>query len=82
MPDMPAVVIRNLPAATHRALKARATHNGVSTEAEIRAILEAAVMPRGRFKLGTELAAIARRVGGAELAIERDQRPAKMVDLD
>lgn len=36
---MPAVTIRNLPEATHRALKARAAKHGRSTEAEIRDII-------------------------------------------
>lgn len=60
---MPAVVIRNLPEATHRALKRRAEAHGRSTEAEIRAILEATVRPTERAKLGTMLADIGRRAG-------------------
>lgn len=40
---MPAVVIRNIPIETHRALKKRARENGLSTEAEIRSILTRAV---------------------------------------
>ncbi|MEO8316383.1 MAG: Arc family DNA-binding protein, partial [Pseudomonadota bacterium] len=55
---MPAVVIRNLPESTHRALKRRAAQHGRSTEAEIREILEEAVHPPGRIRLGSELAAI------------------------
>lgn len=58
---MTAVTIRNLPEETHRALRVRAAINGRSTEAEIRAILEDAVRPEGRVKLGSLLAAIARR---------------------
>jgi antitoxin FitA len=38
---MAAVTIRNLSAETHRALKVRAAQHNRSTEAEIRAILEA-----------------------------------------
>jgi plasmid stability protein len=58
---MTAITIRNLPEETHRALRVRAVINSRSTEAEIRAILEDAVRPEGRFKLGSLLAGIARR---------------------
>jgi plasmid stability protein len=70
---MPSVTIRNLPAATHRALKARAAGHGRSTEAEIRHILEAAVRPTNG--LGGALAAIGRSLGGVELVLQRDKRP-------
>jgi len=72
---MPAVTIRNLPEETHRALKLRAAHNGRSTEAEIRVILEGAVAQKPRLKIGSELAAFGRRYGGIELNYKRDQRP-------
>jgi len=78
---MPAVTIRNLSEATHRALKARAARHGRSTEAEIREIIESAVRPAGRIKLGSELADLGKRFGGVELDIERDQRPAPPVQL-
>lgn len=68
---MPAVTVRNLPEATHRALKQRAAKHGRSTEAEIRDILEGAVRPqRG---IGSALASIGRTLGGVELALERDK---------
>lgn len=70
---MSSVTVRNLPDATHRALKLRAAQNGRSTEAEIRFILEGAVAPK--VGLGSALAAIGRSVGGVELAFQRDQRP-------
>jgi len=60
---MPAVTIRNLSEETHRALKVRAAHHGRSTEAEIREILERAIRPVGRVKLGSLLAAIGREAG-------------------
>lgn len=69
---MSAVTIRNLPEETHRALKHRAAQNGKSTEAEIRAILEEAVRPEGRIKLGTELANFGKQFGGIELEVVRD----------
>ena len=58
------VHVRNLPDAVHRALRVRAAHHGRSTEAEIRAILEAAALPPERVKLGSLLASIAREAGG------------------
>jgi plasmid stability protein len=72
---MPAVTVRNLPAAVHRALKLRAAHNARSTEAEIRVILEEAVTPKARIKIGSELAAFGQRYGGIELNHKRDRRP-------
>jgi plasmid stability protein len=74
---MPAVTVRNLPAETHRALKLRAARNARSTEAEIRVILEEAVAPRKRVKIGSELAAFGERYGGIDLDIERDPTPTK-----
>ena len=59
-----AVTIRNIPDATHRALKARAARHGRSTEAEIRAILEDAVAIPEDQRLGQRLARIARDAGG------------------
>lgn len=70
---MSSVTVRNLPDATHRALKLRAAQHGRSTEAEIRFILEGAVAPK--VGLGSALAAIGRSVGGVELVFQRDQRP-------
>jgi len=72
---MAAVTVRNLPEETHRALKLRAARNGRSTEAEIRRILEEAVSPKSRLKIGSELAAFGRRYGGIELKTKRDPRP-------
>jgi plasmid stability protein len=60
---MPGITIRNLPEETHRALRVRAAMHGRSTEAEIRAILDNAVRPEGRVKLGSLLADIARPAG-------------------
>jgi antitoxin FitA len=74
---MTAVTIRNLPESTHRALKQRASSHGRSTEAEIREILEAAVKPATRIKLGSELAAFGRRFGGLNLDATRDSAPTK-----
>lgn len=78
---MPAVTIRNLPVATHRALKVRAAKNGRSTEAEVRAILESAVRPATRVRLGSELAELGRKYGGVDLSVEREQTPTPPVRL-
>jgi plasmid stability protein len=76
---MPAVTIRNLSDATHRALRVRAAGNGRSTEAEIRAILDAAARPEARVKLGSALVAAFQSAGGVELDITRDRTPAQPI---
>jgi plasmid stability protein len=58
------VNVRNLPDEVHRAIRIQAAHHGRSTEAEIRDILERAVKPEGRVKLGSFLASSAREAGG------------------
>ena len=63
---MAAVTIRNIPEATHRALKLRAANHSRSTEAEIRAILEEATKPE-TIGLGTALCILGRKYGGIEL---------------
>ncbi|MHB8422356.1 MAG: FitA-like ribbon-helix-helix domain-containing protein [Leptospirales bacterium] len=72
---MVAVTVRNLPEETHRALKLLATQHGRSTEAEIREILEEAVRPKTRLKIGSELAAFGQRFGGSDFNVTRDQTP-------
>lgn len=79
---MASVTVRNLPDETHRALRVRAAMHGRSTEAEIRAILESAVRPEQRVKLGTLLADIGREVGGIDLEIERDKTPTEPVSFE
>jgi len=79
---MPAVTVRNLPEETHRALKLRAARNGRSTEAEIRVILEEAISPKPRLKIGSELAAFGRRYGGIELNYKRDRRPIEPAEFE
>jgi plasmid stability protein len=72
--SMPAVTVRNLSDETHRALRVRAAHHGRSTEAEIRDIIEAAVRPPERVKLGSLLTAIGR---DAELSDSDIEAPAE-----
>jgi antitoxin FitA len=74
---MPAVTVRKLSPETHRALKARARDHGRSTEAEIRAILDAAVNAEEKAGVGTALKALGSRLRGLDLTIERDRSPAR-----
>lgn len=70
---MPSVTVRQLSDETHRALKVQAARHGRSTEAEIRHILDAAVNPPERVKLGSLLAQIGRETGGFETEGLRDK---------
>jgi plasmid stability protein len=79
---MPAVTIRNLSEETHRALKVRAAQHNRSAEAEMRAILEDAVRPASRLRLGTALAEMSRKIGLSNADVEaleqvRDRKPAE-----
>jgi len=78
---MPAVTVRNLSPETHRALKQRAAAHGRSTEAEIRAILEEAVAPATRVRIGSALVAFGQRYGGIDLDITRDQTAPEPADF-
>ncbi|MCA3562788.1 MAG: plasmid stabilization protein [Methylocystis sp.] len=88
---MAAVTIRNLSDEAHRALKVRAAKHNRSAEAEMRAILEAAVRPEGRLLLGTALSEVSRKMGltnadfealGQSLEQVRDRRPAEPMTFD
>jgi len=79
---MSSITVRNLPEATHRALRVRAAMAGRSTEAEVRAILESVARPEGRIKLGSLLAEIGRQAAGSDLEIERDQSPSEPVSFE
>ncbi len=72
---MSVVTVRNLPEEIHRALKPRAAQHGRSTEAEIRKILEEAVRPEKRIKIGSELAAFGQQLGRINLDLTRDKTP-------
>jgi len=83
---MAAVTIRNLPEETHRALKIRAAQHNRSAEAEMRAILEAAVRPAGRLRMGTTLADMSRKIGLTNADVEaldqiRDRTPAEPLSI-
>jgi plasmid stability protein len=79
--SMAAIVVRNISPETHRALRVRARLHGRSTEAEIRAIIDEAIRPSTRMRLGSALAALAKPFGGLDLEITRDKTPAEPADL-
>jgi plasmid stability protein len=72
---MPAIIVRNLSEATHRALRIRAARHGRSTEAEVRSILDEAVHPITSVKLGSMLSAIGAKFGRTALNFDRDRTP-------
>ncbi|HEX7322023.1 MAG TPA: Arc family DNA-binding protein [Mycobacterium sp.] len=82
---MPILTVRNVPEEVHRALRTLAALHGRSTEAEVRAILQEAVKPGGRVKLGSLLADIGRKakLTEEELAIfeQRDKTPARPISV-
>lgn len=84
---MAMLTVRNLPDEVHRALRVRAAEHGRSMEAEVREILEAAIAPENRPKLGSLLAEIGReaRLSDEEAAVfdeVRDKTPAREIDLE
>lgn len=84
---MPAVTIRNLSEEAHRALKLRAAGHGRSAEAEMRAILEAAVRPANRLRLGSALSQLSREAGLTNadfeaLAEMQDRVPAQPMSFE
>ncbi|ARQ12945.1 plasmid stability protein StbC (plasmid) [Rhizobium etli] len=60
---MAILTVRNVPDEVHRALRLRAAIHGRSTEAEVRDILENAVKPEQRIRMGDALAEIGRQSG-------------------
>ena len=78
---MAVITVRNLPDETHRALRVRAAQNGRSTEAEIRDILDEAVRPKDRIKIGSELAAFGDKYD-LDLEIVRDKEPIRIASFE
>ncbi|ARO33375.1 plasmid stability protein StbC (plasmid) [Rhizobium sp. NXC14] len=64
---MAVLTVRNVPDDVHRALRVRAAMHGRSTEAEVREILENAVKPEQRIRMGDALAEL-----GRQLALTND----------
>lgn len=84
---MPMLTVRNIPDEVHRALRVRAAQHGRSMEAEVREILESAVSPEGRVRLGSLLADIGRqaKLTDEEFAVfgqVRDKTPARPVSFE
>lgn len=84
---MAMLTVRNLPDEVHRALRVRAALHGHSMEAEVREILEAAVAPEGRVKLGSLLADIGKqaKLTDNEFAVfeqVRDKTPARPASFE
>lgn len=83
---MAVLTVRNLPDEVHRALRVRAAEHGRSTEAEVRDILEAAVRPEGRLKLGSLLAEIGRDAHLTDELVDlinrRDRSPPREISLE
>lgn len=84
---MAMMTVRNLPDEVHRALRVRAALHGQSMEAEVRDILEKAVAPEGRIKLGSLLSEIGReaRLDDEEMKVFdsiRDKSPARQVGFE
>ncbi len=79
---MASITVRNLPDEVHRALRVRAAQNGRSTEAEVREILESAVKPPERVKIGQALAAFARKHKLDELVIQREKDLPRIPDFE
>jgi antitoxin FitA len=84
---MASITVRNVPDEVHRALRVRAAQHGRSAEAEIRDILEQAVKPTKRVRLGDALASLGRKVGLTDEDIGvidqmRDKLPAKPMKFE
>lgn len=81
------LTVRNLSDEVHRALRVRAAQHGQSMEAEVREILESAISPKGRMKLGSLLADMGRqaRLSDEEFAVfeqVRDKNPSRPVSFE
>jgi len=84
---MAMLTVRNITDELHRALRVRAAQRGHSMEAEVRDILESAVSPQGRVKLGSLLADMGRRakLSDEEFAVferVRSKTPARPVNFE
>ena len=84
---MAMLTVRNITDEVHRALRVRAAQRGHSMEAEVRDILESAVSPQGRVKLGSLLADMGRRakLSNEEFAVfeqVRSKAPAHPVSFE
>ncbi|MDR0702845.1 MAG: Arc family DNA-binding protein [Azoarcus sp.] len=83
---MAVLTVRNLPDEVHRALRVRAAEHGRSTEAEVRSIIENAVRPESRLKLGSLLAGIGKEAHLTDelvdLINDRDRSPPREISFE
>ncbi len=79
---MAAINVRGLSEDAKRALRVRAAQHGRSMEAEARLILEEAVLPTARLRLGTALVDVFRAAGLVDLSLERDRTPGRAADFE
>lgn len=82
---MASVTVRNLPDEVHRAIRARAASHGRSAEAEIRDILEKAVKPPERLRIGDAIAQIGRNAGFTDddaASLNKKHKPATPLSFD
>jgi len=84
---MAMLTVRNISDEVHRALRVRAAQRGHSMEAEVREILESAVSPQGRVKLGSLLTDMGRQaqLSPDEFAVfdqVRSAAPARPVNFE
>jgi antitoxin FitA len=70
---MTTLTVRKLSDEVHRALRVQAAASGRSVEAELRIIIEDAVMPK--INISDSLLHIGRNLGGVDVIFERDKRP-------
>lgn len=84
---MAMLTVRKLPEEVHRALRVRAAQHGQSMEAEVRQILETALTPERRVRLGSPLADMGRQAKLSEDELTgfervRDKTPTRPVGLE
>lgn len=85
--EMAMLTVRNLPDEVHRGLRALAAQHGRSTEAEVRAILAAAVKPESRLRLGDALVKLGHELGLSNADVDqierqREKTPAEPLGLE
>jgi antitoxin FitA len=77
---MSTLTIRRLPDEVHQVLKLRVAHTGRSTEAEVRAIIEAAVMPQMDF--ADAMLAVGKMIYGLNVEFKRKRRAIRTVSFE
>lgn len=76
------LLIRDLDDETTQQLRLLADRHGRSLEAEARAIIERALLPRPKKKLGSAIREIFEPLGGVELPDVRDRTPHKPISFE